>query len=515
MKLELSNTKTEVILRHGDAHLTWNVASLSKKQKSRADPETEIEDPNIFAEINGYWATLAPETQNTIFGVYERIQDVFSKFWELDTLTYGLYPLVQELMALHNLDHINHWVKFYSGIVYPLDLKEEFVDSHDTGQTRSRTYLKSDYQWLVTMSIALRPMMPVWGLFISRTKKETGTQFKEYRAARLLSRSEIFRSIPMEKLRTYLSETVSGDKARIGAVYNGLSTTDLPEWMLGLTLVRRLSIASLSGHSGQPSIIAYIHNYINHRVGRDGGFGGDVIRKKIPDRERQDSEQNLSTIENYKIKKENPAGDAISISHCLRGQKELMCRLAPDADSKLLTLSNQSVRGLIDQEIREAQILLMKNVIQPLIPHEGIAEQIKEDVLSSLAVAQAVLWHRGYKELAGLMTATVAPDREEFEVSMIESRARIPKELLDTLNKLFPFARRAARQKTARQSNVAANNIDLLTEMFSEHAWRLTLPEEWVVQLTGDKNDRRYLVPHNMKILLAEFTVDNVKRSVL
>jgi hypothetical protein len=39
--------------------------------------------------------------------------------------------------------------------------------------------------------------------------------------------------------------------------------------------------------------------------------------------------------------------------------------------------------------------------------------------------------------------------------------------------------------------------------MFSECDWRLTLPADWVVKVTNNRNNRRYYTPHDIKIKLA------------
>ena len=144
--------------------LEWNIKLFDKVSYSGAF--------DIFEQINGYWARLPQANQDKIFVIYKRIREVFDQFYDTNELTMALYTLVRDLYEEHDLVAIRHWIDFYSNLSVPSSVEEKFSGEQDSSKTRERTYLKEDYMWLVTLSVAIRVMIPIWGEFISRTGKE-------------------------------------------------------------------------------------------------------------------------------------------------------------------------------------------------------------------------------------------------------------------------------------------------------------------------------------------------------
>ena len=80
---------------------------------------------------------------------------------------------------------------------------------------------------------------------------------------------------------------------------------------------------------------------------------------------------------------------------------------------------------------------------------------------------------------------------------------------------LCPGAARrpTGKQKVIKRTNPTAEAIDSMSSLFSEHDWKLTLPPEWVAQITGNKNNRRFAVPHDIKIKLATLSIALAQRT--
>lgn len=507
----LPGEPSEVILEHVDENkrlvtINWNIALFDKMSFSG--------DFDIFEQINGYWSHLPPATQDKIFNVYLRVKEVFDSIWEGDDLTKSLYGLVGELYTYHDLNDVRHWQKFHSGLAIPEGLRETFAVSHETPGTRERTYLKEDYHWLVTLSIALRAMIPIWGEFISRTKKESGTIFKEYYAFRLLAQSSIVNSEPMERLRVYVEHSLPADKSKSSAILGGISSEDFPLWVLGLVVVRRLSVGDVRGIDPNSSLVTFIYKYIGQKVkGHDNSFVG-MVKDKPFEGHGQEGENNLSRLEGYKVKQEIPAGDIAIIGYYAGNMNELALKICPDINLDLVRQSEVTTRALSTEQIWPAQIALIQWVLSPVIPARGLQHIPKTTVMRAMAVTQALLWHRKHFELAALLSAIQTQNDDELQFGGTDSRARISKDQLEELDKLYPYSRRpSGKQRVVKRVNPAEESINSLAGKFSEHDWKLTLPAEWVGQVTGNKNNRRYFVPHNIKVLLATLAINLAKRA--
>lgn len=504
----LQSAPTEVLLEHNNTVLAWNIALFDRMPFSN--------EVDIFEQINGYWASLVRSTQDKIFDVYVRIREVFDQIYVINELTKSLYVLVKELYTYHDLASIDHWKRFHSNLILPEGLKDEFNESHETSGTRERTYLKTDYQGLVTLSIALRAMVPVWGEFISSTKRETGTNFKEYYAFKLLAHSSIYHSDAMERLRVYVEHSIPNDKSKSSAILEGISSEDFPFWILGLVVVRRLSVGDVRGTVPNSSLVMFIYNYIRQKVqGHDNSFMG-MVKEKIIDGQGQEGENNLSKLEGYKIKQEIPAGDIVTIEHSLLDPDSIALRICPDLDLSLLRASQISVQVLATERIWEPQITIMQwvlNLKQSVSPR-GILHLSKKSILQAMAITQALLWHRGHYELAALVSAIEQPNLDELHLGVNDSRSRILKEQQEQLDFLFPYSNKSVgKQKTVKRVNPATEAIESVCLQMSVHPWKLTLPQEWAMQVTGNKNVRRYAVPHDIKIKLASLAIAVAKRS--
>lgn len=507
-RVTADGTPSEANLKHGNESIPWNIALFDKMSFNG--------DFDIFAEINGYWSHLPKANQDKIFDIYRRTKEVFNSVYEKKELTHQLHGLVKELYTYHELADIKHWKDFQSNLVLPDGLRDQFSTSHETPGTRERTYLKEDYHWLVTLSIAIRPMIPIWGQFIAHTKKEAGTTFKEYYALDLLSQANIYRSEPMERLRVYVTHSIPADKSLASAILGGLSSEDVPVWMLGLVVIRRLSVGDVRGIDPTSSLVTFIYKYIGQKIkGHDNSFIG-MVKEKPFEAHGQEGEANLSRLEGYKVKQEIAAGDIAVIAYYAQDVDNLAKLICPDIDLALVRMSEQSVAILATEQIWEPQIVLMQWVLKQknALPPRGLLHLPKTDILRCMAVTQALLWHRGHFELAALLSATEQSNADELQLIGTDSRSRIPKEMLEEIEALYPYSRRpTGKGKVIKRINPAEEAITSMDKLFTERAWILTLPPDWVMKITGNRNNRRWAVPQDIRTKLAALIISLANRT--
>lgn len=501
-------------MRHNGQELKWGVALFEKIE--RAGSFTGEFD--IFEQINAYWSYLPQSKQDKIFDVYVRIRAVFDGLMDVfgdevrntRDLTKALYPLVKELYDLHDLADMRHWYSFHANLPLPsgAGLKESFEETREQSGTRERTYLKEDYRWLVVLSVAIRAMVPVWGEFIFHTRKDTGTTFKEYYAFKLLSYANIFKSEPMERLRVYVEHTLPQDKSKESAILGAISSEDFPTWVLGLVVVRRLAVGDVRGVDPNSSLVTFIYKYIGQKVkSHDNNFIGMVKPKQV-EGQAQEGENNLSKLEGYKVKQEIPAGDISMMSFDMSNHVKMATVVCPDLDLTLLHASLRSVRALETEQLQAVQITLTQWVMAEAIPPRGLLHLSKQLVIDAIAIAQACLWHRGHYELAGLISATTQVNNGEISLGGGDSRARIPLEVKAQLSTLYPHPRRqTGKQKSAQPISPGEAAVNAMAVDLGQNDWRLTLPPEWVAKLTGSKSNRRFTVPHDIKIKLANLVI--------
>lgn len=502
---DLGSPITTAIMTHGDVEIPWDASVIEKTSFTGKF--------DIFEQLNGYWASQPKAKQDKIFDTYIRIKETFGSVWEHEQLTQRLYDLIAELLSYHELDDVSHYVSFYSNIRIPDTVKAAFIDSDDNPGTRERTYVKDDYHWLAVMTLALRAMIPVWGEYISRTEEETGTTYKEYYATRLLAKSNIIHTQAWEKLRVFVEHSLPADKSMVSAILGGISSEDFPFWILSLVVVRRLTVGDLRGIEPGASLVTFIYKYIGQRAkGHDANFIG-AVKEKTLENHSQDGENNLSKLEGCKTKQEISAGDIVVQWFYASNVRAVAEKICPGIDPELLDQSMRSVRVLEGEQLWKPQIVLCQWVLRSALSPRGLELLEKKSVVDCIGIAQALLWHHGHKELAGLISAVTQTTKNGMSITGTNQRHRIPKELVEEINRHYPFARRAGKQNRPGKvvNSEAVQSVELVEKMFSEHDWRLTLPPKWVQELTGT-SDQRYPVPADIKIKLAQLVLAIAKR---
>lgn len=504
----------EVVARHNDQEIVWNITSLDKMFV-----ETKVKF-DLFEHINAYWAQLSMPEQDAIFEAYKAIREAFDGYYDRNQLTNLLYDLVARLLDLHDLKGAQHWLMFHANNLIIPDssvLKTEYVESSDKPGTRDQTYLREDYVRLITLAMVLRSMVPIWGEFIGRTRTETGAVFKEYYAFKLLTRSQLIQSEAMQKLTTYVDRASEAGQNKAASIINGVSSEDFSTWVLGLVVIRKLHVGDIRGQEPAPTtLVTYIYNFIHQKVMTvDSSFNGTagMIKDKSFDEMSEAGERNLSRLEGYKVKQEIPAGDIVVMEVAASDPYRMASIVMPDIDMDLVTRALKTTEKLYTSRILDPQITLLRWVIRKGMSPQGVLYVNKQTVVRLLAVAQAALWHRGHKELAGLITATAGVDQNDFYGSGVDSRARIPKEMVEEFNTLYPYSKRpTSKQKTQKPINSALASIDHMSEMLSMSDWELTLDDQAMKELTGNSSNRRFAIPHDIKVKLASLSLQLAKR---
>lgn len=510
MKMLSRNTdsialKAEVVIEHNGEELIWNISSFDRDS---------FNDFNVFEHINKYWAQAPKIEQQLIFDKYKEIRIAFDEIWDRQALTSKLYELVADLLDMHSFEDAHHWVMFHSGVYFPDSLETEYINTTNSPGSREQTYLRDDYSKLVTLTLLLRTMIPIWGEFICRTRQEAGTIWKEYYAFQIICKSKLAYSEAIEKLTTYIEYSIIPDKSKAASIIGGICTEEFPVWILGLVLVRRLCVGDISGLNPKATLITFIYKFITQKIkGNDNNFAG-MVKDKIFEESSSDGDANISKLEGYKAKQEIPAGDIVLLEYSMRNLEPLARKLAPTMDLSLLYRALETTQTINSNMVYDPQIILLQWILKPVISPRGILFLSKNTIVRALALCQAILIHRGHYALAGLSTAIVNTNTNEIQISGVDSRARIPKDLLEKLGVLYPFTKRTGgKQKPLKPLNQAVVAIDSMAEQLSNHDWVLTIDESLLPLVTEGSTNRRYVIQHNIKIKLAELVIELASRS--
>lgn len=504
MKLEIQTDQMPLaIITHEGERLEWDVSAFNKNS---------LASHAIDKHINVYWGQLPAFQQQKIFELLKRIREIFETVGDTSGLLIALLPPIKQLMAEYDLRRMREWVSLRNDITVPAKIDESYQQTDEKPFTRERTYTRPDYLDLVALSLVLRVMVPIWGEFILRTRKETGTDFKEFHAYALLSQTELVNSDAIQKLKAYIQGNLQDEKPMNNVIVGGISREDYPIWLLANVVVRRLSVGDVRGVEQNTNLVVTIHNDLTQKNNVMGGSSfGELISNKLFEGD-DSNEQGISRMENFKIKAMHSAGEIVAIEHYMSDPFVVAQHLQPGLNPGLLTQFLECTKAIQNSRLWPGQIGLAQWVMAPIIPPRGMYHLDKVYTLRAFAVAQTYLWQNGHKVLACLLSAMASDNKDSFQQTSMGSMAKIDREQTEEIEKLFPYSTVSVKRKQTIPLNNAIVAINQLAYDFKAHDWILTVPDAMAAEITGSQHLRRLACPHEIKPMLAKLAIECAKR---
>ena len=464
----------------------------------------------VFDQLNKYWAQLPENKQLEIYSVYREVVQMFGCFWEKGSFVDGLNGLCVKLIDLHPYDDVYDFMRYrLDTFSIPSSIDASYIDDVDKRWTRKQTYLANDYAGLVCISIILRAMLPVWGEFITNTRNEVGTQFKEYYAFKLVLRSELFNTPAFIRLSEYIEATVGANKENNLAIIEGISSEDYLLWMTAMVCVRRLTLGDISGRDPKAHIVTFIHKFIQSRTSDSDVSPDSKLKFKRTGDGGTDLEAKLSSLERYKVKRNISIGSEMEMEVGLADTVAVAKQICPDIDLGLLARSVESASILNNQRLLDPQINLMRWVMSPAVSAKGILYLSKETIVRMLGITQAILITRGYPTLGLLTTAYVNQSATEHFVTPMFTKSRIPEELRKRLDEVYPYMRNSQRNKQQNKSNnLVLKTIEHLDDELSQCSWILSSDNDLIQMYSPHTLNRRISIPGDIKIQLTKLCID-------
>lgn len=500
MKIELGlcpNGKLGILnLSHRGEEDEWNVDTYGRSTLQNIG--------SLFNNINGFLTQLNPELQDQIWNQYVRIKQHMDTISDPLRLHQAVQKEVAELYRLVSFDDLKKWVRLHGIIGAPEDLKADYSDVNNE-LTRRLTYLRDDYYDLAVMSTLLKLMVPIFGEYIRRMGKEVGTKFKEHYAFSLLGMSSFVKLAPFHRLRDYVeARTINEERKnpsgfrKNSAIFGGLGTAELPDWLLSRAVVRRVAIHE---EAVGDNIVANVYHAVEQQISSlDKTFNGRVNEKRLFG--GQTEEENVSVAENYKVKQPISDGDLCVLSIYTEQRFDMAGRVDPTFDREKLERCTEAAHANPYIRICTHHITLAQWTLAKAISPRGIPSLNKPALLMALAVTQSLLWHWGFRELAILMLAEPSSG-----VSMGASTppTRLSKQRVDEFTELYPYYQRLSNSvNNPRGTNVACRAIDILTAELIQRDWVVKGPQALMVEhgLTG--HDVNYVISAEIRQELAE-----------
>jgi len=499
-----------VVTSFNNESLAWDARAYAKA--SRIDGVNAIIGPEkdlVFKEINAYLKSLPNEKQARMWEAIKRLHDVITTTQELLLAKAKLQNLVKALYDEIDYEDLRRWCSMSSLIQIPLTIKADYEDN----DLRETTYLRSEYFDLLVLAIACRLMVPIWSEYMQRIRDQVSNTTREYEAVQLLYKSRIIQWQPYTRFHQYMQRSIS-NKAKASTLQSvtlsGISTDEFPDWLLANTLVRRTCVAPLDTTHEGPNIVTDAYAYVSSTLRSTGHkrFAGSITDKESHRNEK--SEQKESPAEAYKIKQQIADGETVQASVYAHDYIEsLVYALAPDMDPDKLKACLDGMEELADRFLPLPHQIVLTQWVNYTVFNPGYARTIQRaSLLRLMAGTQAILWHWGFYDLAALVSATEIQRSEDEFLSMQESWSKIPNDLMDRMQQIYPHALPTkAKQSTLRQSNAGALSVEAFYRLLTDKDWYLQCPAPLFTLTSHVANTRKMYVPSDIRSQLATLLI--------
>jgi len=513
MQIDIRNfddpkVRLEAVVKHDNAEIIWSQASYTRK----------IIDKTIFSlmfnDINAFYKTVDAQTSDEIFKTFQKIKLVLDSLHFRGNMMTELNQLCIRLLDLHNFNDVKNWIVFKSNLSIPNVFESIFVENIDRKTTRERTYLRDEYVDLMTLSIIFKVMVPVWGALMERSKQDVDNIHKESVVFNLVNNSKLVSEPSFQKLKDYVRNNVKLENPN-SIILNGISTDDYPDYMLALTVVRKLAVTPLVFEDSKSHLLTAIFKFIKQRNKPIEDSSMPIGEKKTGEYDSE-IEGKLSALERYKLKQTISVGDVAALEHSISNIFEVANRLHYGIDLNFVQECIDGSKGLFYERLLDPQMTILGWVIKPIISPRGIQYLPKEKVVQLLGLVQAILWVRGHKVLSLFSTAMVDFENDVIKFSDLEAKDRLPKEMIEQLDKFYLHRRASNKASELKPVNQAILAIDRLTDDLSNFHWRSTAAQ-WMINETYGENyySRSLTLPRNFKVLAAHCVMQIASRKFI
>jgi hypothetical protein len=496
-----------ITMSHGKDKMVWDTRTYGRASRTKGLEATE--DPfqdSVFREINAFMATLPGDRQQRIWDAYAEIHELFDQNYEVMAMQNRLQLLVSRIYDEIQYEELYAWAEASPMIHIPMSLKTAYGEN----DPKDMTYLRQDYFDLAVLAVAARPMVPIWGEYIPLIKDDVDNTFKEFVAVKLLYRTYVPQCKPWHRLLRYIEASINhrAKEATLhSALLSGLSTSQLPEWLLANTLVRRTSMVPISNRNDGPNLITDVYGYVDGTLQSSGHrrFSGPVSPKRIKKDDK--SEQQESLAESYKIKQEVSDGDVMMANHYFSMPEAIVEDLDPTIDMAKLHACLGSIDAMMSQDVHQFQRTLAQWVLAKVVSMRYLTLVNKPSLMNAMAAAQALLWHWGFFDLAALLTAKEIRQEDEF-ISPQEMRLKIPPELMAEMESIY-LNKYSVKEKqvTPRLANPGVRSVDAMFALIATSDWQLSAPKELQAVAAKVQGSRKMYVPSDIRIQLAQLLI--------
>lgn len=486
----------------------WNAQVYSKIK------ELGLRAHKLFSEVNSFFNQLPPSKLAAVENYYRTVQEIIGKsnarFSTVDTeysaivdeITKELTAATAELFNTVTLDDITAWSK-----TVPIKVPDSIATVHSGLYSIEGTYLVEDYKRLWCLCVAIRMVLPVWCEYINIINDVISSSKHEVACIGLLRDCDgIMNSDAMNKLRDYVNEKCTLEISKVStAILNGLSRSEIPEWVISMTIVKRLGIGEISSNEDRSHLVTSIFGYIQGILTRDlDRKNTGRVRDKFAFLTNDEDNDKHSLIEQYRVRQDITEGDVILFETYILQYPE---RAALDL-VKYRNFSAEETERYVDKvrkcvsysstlnvvKLIQAQNCILAWTVNDIVPYQLLDRLSPTAFKVLLGISQAYIWHFNLPDIAVALTAYHDTSLEN-NLLLNSPNARVSPNMHQRLSTLYKHSHPRSVSENAQPNlnseNVGVNPIREVIRGLNNGMFTARAPEElWSTATSYQKSGR-------------------------
>lgn len=410
---------------------------------------------NVFGLINNYIQTqMTAAERSELWNCYLSAKEILINPTTMKVTQTKLEAVIRDIYNLIDMNKFHYYAEIHGGIVVPANVKDNY-EQVDESFTQSRTYLRNDYIKLIVFCTAVRFLIPIWGEFVSINKDGVPEAQKEYRAYELISRSNLPQYPAYRRLLVYINESYKENpNSSVAPILGGIGRENIPEWLAGMLIVRKLGLINLYQGDGSTNVISQVSVYVDTTITNMEKKFGDIIQEKRNVSSPVDGERDPSFLETFRVKQALPYGNIEMSNVYLSDIYNAVQGVDPTIPYEIVRMVIDVTHGLQNEPMDETNITLAQWVMSPAVAPGLFDVMEKLSITNALIASQALLHWWGLHELALLVTGI---SLQQSKVMMLGDKlARPSLEQLAKLDQIYPHM---AQQRTKAAKSKSPNII--------------------------------------------------------
>lgn len=461
MQILIDATAKVLVVEHAGQKSLWPYRVWGKLNEQRTE--------DIFGPTNEFLLTLPGETQKYIFERYVSAANVIREIMPQGILKDELINHARDIMACVDRTALFTWANIHGRFHV-----EKTPALRTNKNPPALTYTEEESFGLLALCTASKILAPMIGTYVDGVMEKTVkgrnvNLLKEQQASYVFLATDIVKWPEFARLELYLSTMADRKKNLIPmAIRFGAAAEDLDKYLVGLTVVRRLMVASIrDGRNG--SIIAFIYRFLDEKLTEL--TKPNDYRNKF-NREGDEGAEAESYSDQFRIPEEVDAGIVITCDLDLRDMQRLANFLEvghhyEEAVALFHNLRNDPNFIIMD----EIHYRLCGMLIRFFTFHQIIDKIERDTLLGVIAVSSIYCREKGWLDLAQLLVARrVEKDLTEMDMGIRNGVAyrKMNDENATALKELY---KHPTRKQASKPTNAGKEAVEDIVSVMLKFNW--------------------------------------------